>query len=76
MTLTEVSDGGLQIDLEAGDPILQFGGAGKDGLKWCEKYFGNAYQHAGDNAKVIWSIKHALQGQERFFLPVQSSPFY
>jgi hypothetical protein len=73
MTLSEVSDGGLQIDLEARDFVLGFEKhAPLVDLDWLQRYFMNSYEYAGANAKeVISSVEHALQGQERFFLPVR-----
>jgi hypothetical protein len=71
MTLAEVSDGGLQININAPDPTVELSGENKDDLSYYGDYFKDSYSTAGANFRaIVESLKNALEGQERFFLPV------
>lgn len=71
MTMAEVTDGGLQLDIHAPPPNINFSGENFSRLSKYQTYMQASYTRAGENFKIIVeSLKNALQGQERFFLPV------
>lgn len=52
-------------------PNINFSGENFSGLSKYQTYMQASYTRAGENFKIIVeSLKNALQGQERFFLPV------
>lgn len=76
MTMAEASDGGLVIKITNEPLKIDFSGHNKDVLSFYETYFKDSYERARANfGPIMESIKNALEGQERFFLPA-SGIFY
>jgi len=71
ITMAEVSDGGLQLQIDAPAPKVIFSGKNFNELSSYQTYIENSYRQAGHNfAAITNSLKNSLEGQERFFLPV------
>jgi hypothetical protein len=69
--MAEVSDGGLQLQIDAPAPEVIFSGANCNDLSSYRTYMQDSYNQAGHNfAAITNSLKNSLEGQERFFLPV------
>jgi hypothetical protein len=71
MTMAEVTDGGLELKIDAPSPTVSFDGQNIDEIYTYKEYMEESYSDAADNFTAIAeSLKNALEGQERFFLPV------
>lgn len=75
--MTEVSDGGLAFKIEGPDLKTEFSGVNKGNLSGWETYIKGQYDKAATNFVAIAnSLKNALEGQERFFLPVSQQRIF
>ncbi|KAL9106677.1 MAG: hypothetical protein Q9227_008329 [Pyrenula ochraceoflavens] len=63
--MAAVSDGGLQFQIDAPDPTLDFSGENKGDLSYYETYMRDSYSRATSNFRAILNtLKNSLEGQE------------
>lgn len=78
-TMREVTDGGLQIDVDYEPPTPSFLGNYEDSnsLKWIKARLEEMYAAAGDNFEwYVHSIRDCLKGREKFTLPASGVYYF